>query len=115
MDITKEQLIDLYKKIEERFKAINGNEPNLIEMYNNGGFIAKYEYFSCGDWESTSMEITLDDLALDIGDVIADRKRKEEEEKILQKQRHEEMLKRENDEATKQRKLQYERLKKEFE
>ena len=115
MDITKQQLIDLYKKIEERYKAIHGDEITTIEMDEDGNFIAKYEYYSCGDWETASMEITLDDLDLDISDVIADRKRKEEEKKILQKQRHEEMLKRENDEATKKRKLQYEKLKKEFE
>ena len=114
MDITKEQLIDLYKKIEERYKAINGNELTSIELTENGDFIAEESYYNGNDRESVSMVITLDDLVLDISDVIAERKRKEEEKMLLQKQRHEENLKHENEEATKKRKLQYEKLKKEF-
>jgi hypothetical protein len=112
---TKEELIKFYNRIEQYSINAYGDKPDKIQIYEDGTIYAIFGGYSYGEYEESSIEITLENLTEDLDEVAKKRKEKEEAERI-QREIEEKKRKLERERIEKaERKSQYLKLKKEFE
>ena len=114
MKITDELIETIYQRATEYCIAKYGREPDRLRL-NEGDLKADYIRYSCGDEDVDSYIINASNLTEDLDKVYDDRMKAKEEKRLqvmaeLKKQQAFSV-----EQATRQRKIQYEKLKKEFE
>lgn len=88
MEITKDLLLSLWKRVEQYCIAKWDKEPEFIWIDSNGDINARFDISCCGNYEYEDEVINLSDLSVDL-EVLAnerlEKKRKQLEE--IEKQR----------------------------
>jgi hypothetical protein len=113
--ITTEDLKTIYDRAIQYCIAAFGDEPNNIEIYEDGTLIALYVDYCCGSREESSESIPIEKLTEDLDEVIKERKQREEDQRIKRQQEEiereklrKEMLKQEELATLKKLKEKYE-------
>jgi hypothetical protein len=116
MKITKETLTDLYQRVLQVAIDKYGNDsPDRILLHEDGTFGIENDIYAMGYFSHVDVEIvTAEDLETDSAELIAERLKRKEEERIAAEIRYqEERIKRE-EQAKQARLIEYNKLKKEF-
>ena len=118
MELTAESLLKIREKINTIFKSVYNEEPDRIEMTEDGDFKVICE--ECyrgerGDLESLTKVFSVEDLLSYTAEDIANLKAKHDEVLAVKEKERLERIEYSEYFHAKQRKLQYEKLKIEFE
>lgn len=116
MEITQELLQTLHNRLVQVFLAKTNNTPDNIEMYEDGSFYCSRSWnISYGGIETISEVISAEDLTADLDELVKIRKINEEKKRLEDEKIHKEINARYEAEQKANRRIQYEKLKKEFE
>jgi hypothetical protein len=116
MEITPEVLNQIYERAEQVFLAKTGHKPQSIKL-DSDGKLHCYRSFSIsyGGEETISRTLNAFDLTADLDQLIEKRKVHEAKKKEEQQIKNDKAKKIEDERKLRERKAQFEKLKKEFE
>lgn len=116
MEFTTEALRTLYQRANQFIITSSGKEPERLELQEDGSITAKWEIYSRGHYSHTDEEsINAEDLTRDLDEVATERIKREDEERKI-RLAMDEIEKERREKAEKEnRRIQYNKLKKEFE
>ncbi len=115
MEITQELLETIFNRAVQYHIAKYGNEPDKIQIEDDGTISGITEYYYCGSHETDSENFSASNLTEDLDEIA--RQRKVETDALIERQKKEalEREKRFKEEALEKRRQEYLQLKKEFE
>jgi len=111
----KEDLITLYKRVEQVAITQSGSSPDEIHLDEDGNFKVVYGNTCRGEYYEDDFHIIFEDLDEDLDKLVAERLEKERLEEQKRKEEREENQRRENKRKEIEERAELERLKKKYE